>query len=141
MSVNFTIKEGLHNTDFTAVTQLLANAHWSQGISQAEVEKAAANSALVVGVVDESGRQIGFARVVSDKTRFAYLMDVIISEEFRDAGIGEKMIFYILEHPEFTDVYQWMLITTYAHDFYEKCGFVRTTRANDLMEIRRPRPR
>lgn len=127
--------------NFTAVTDLLANAHWSRGISQAEVEKAAANSALVVGVFDEADHQIGFARVVSDKTRFAYLMDVIISEACRDTGIGEAMVSYILKHPELADVYQWMLITTHAHDFYEKCGFVRTTKADDLMEIRKPRPR
>ena len=141
MDIRYTIKEGFENMDFARVTDLLANAHWSQNIPEAEVRKASSNSALVVGVFNADDKQIGFARVVSDKTRFAYLMDVIINEEMRDLGIGEHMIEYILHHPEFTDVYQWMLITTYAHDFYEKCGFVRTTKANDLMEIRSPRPR
>ena len=141
MDIRYTIKEGFEYMDFAKVTSLLAKTHWSKNIPEAEVRKASANSALVVGVFNEKDEQIGFARVVSDKTRFAYLMDVIITAEMRDLGIGEHMIEYILHHPDFADVYQWMLITTYAHDFYEKCGFVRTTKANDLMEIRSPRPR
>ena len=68
-------------------------------------------------------------------------MDVIITPELRSSGIGEQMIQYMLNHPDYTDVYQWMLVTTYAHDFYEKCGFVRTNRAENLMERVLPRNR
>ena len=137
----FTIREGLAAIDFSKVTAMLAATHWSPGITEEEVRKGAENSALVTGAFREDGTQIGYARVVSDKTRFAYLMDVIVEESCRASGIGEQMISYLLNHPELKDVYQWMLVTTYAHDFYEKCGFTRTARANDLMEIRNPRPR
>jgi ribosomal protein S18 acetylase RimI-like enzyme len=137
----FTIREGLAAIDFSKVTAMLAATHWSPGITEEEVRKGAENSALVTGAFREDGTQIGYARVVSDKTRFAYLMDVIVEESCRASGIGEQMISYLLNHPELKDVYQWMLVTTYAHDFYEKCGFTRTARANDLMEIRKPRPR
>lgn len=137
----FTIREGLAATDFTKVTALLAATHWSPGITEEEVRKGAENSALVIGAFLEDNTQIGYARVVSDKTRFAYLMDVIVEEPRRAFGVGEQMVSYLLNHPDLKDVYQWMLVTTYAHDFYEKCGFSRTSRPNDLMEIRRPRPR
>jgi len=140
MELTYRIEEGLHSMDWNRVTGMLAATHWSPDITREEVEKGARNSALVIGVFQED-TQIGYARVLSDKIRFAYLMDVIIDSEMRDQGIGEKMVEYILDHPELSDVYQWMLVTTYAHDFYEKCGFRRTSRPNDLMEIRRPRPR
>ena len=138
---HYYIKEGFAEMDFDAVTRLLAATHWSLGISRAEVEKASSNSSLVVGIFNEADEQIGFARLVSDKTRFAYFMDVIITPELRSSGIGEQMIQYMLNHPDYTDVYQWMLVTTYAHDFYEKCGFVRTNRAENLMERVLPRNR
>ena len=136
----FTIREGLSAIDFPKVTAMLAAAHWSPGISQAEVRHGAENSTLVIGAFQEDGTQIGYARVLSDKTRFAYLMDVIVEEPLRALGVGEAMIDYLLGHPELSEVYQWMLITTHAHEFYEKCGFVRTSRPGDLMEIRKPRP-
>ena len=126
--------------DFSKVIALLAATHWSPGISEAEVRKGAENSTLVIGAFQEDGTQIGYARVLSDKTRFAYLMDVIVAEPHRASGVGEAMISHLLHHPELADVYQWMLITTYAHEFYEKCGFTRTSRPGDLMEIRKPRP-
>ncbi len=136
----FTIREGLQEINFPKVTALLAATHWSPGISEAEVRKGAENSTLVIGAFLEDGTQIGYARVLSDKIRFAYLMDVIVEEPYRASGVGEAMVSYLLHHPELADVYQWMLITTYAHEFYEKCGFTRTSRPGDLMEIRRPRP-
>ncbi len=136
----FTIREGLEAIDFPKVTSMLAATHWSPGISLEEVRKGAENSTLVIGARSQDGAQVGYARILSDKTRFAYLMDVIVEEPLRSSGIGEAMVSYFLHHPELADVYQWMLITTHAHDFYEKCGFTRTSRPGDLMEIRNPRP-
>ena len=95
----FTIREGLAAIDFSKVTAMLAATHWSPGITEEEVRKGAENSALVTGAFREDGTQIGYARVVSDKTRFAYLMDVIVEESCRASGIGEQMISYLLNHP------------------------------------------
>lgn len=134
-----TIQEGFAHMDFSRVTAMLACAHWCKGIRQEEVQKAASHSALVIGAFRED-TQIGFARVVSDQTRFAYLMDVIVEPSMRDHGIGQQMVEYILSHPDLQDVYQWMLVTTHAHALYERCGFMRTKRAGNLMEILKPRP-
>lgn len=135
------ICEGLERMDMDAVNALLAQTTWSAGISRAEVEKGARNSTLVVGAFDAQGRQVGYARVVSDKTRFAYLMDVIVHPDLRDRGVGRQLVEHILRHPDLQDVYQWMLLTTRAHDFYRSLGFVPTRRADNLMEICFERPR
>lgn len=132
------IKEGIERMDFCRVTAMLAKTHWCPGISQEEVLRAASYSALVVGAfIGEE--QIGYARVVSDKTRFAYFMDVIVEEAYRKNGTGQMLVRHILEHEELKSVYQWLLYTTYAHGMYEKMGFTPTSHAQNLMEIWRGR--
>jgi len=137
--VNYTLKDRIENMDFVRVTEMLATAFWSPGIQLDEVYHGAQNSALVVGAFDVQNRQIGYARVVSDKTRFAYILDVIVDQGSRKKGIGQAMIHYILASQELKAVYQWLLITKDAHEVYKKVGFRVTERADDWMEIRRPR--
>jgi len=137
---NITIRDGFLNMDFTRVTDMLSKAFWSPGIKIDEVKKGAVNSALVVGAFTAAGRQVGYARVISDKTRFAYLCDVIVEEDYRKKGIGQDMVNHILSHRELTDVYQWLLITRDAHGVYEKSGFQPVSRPKDWLEIRHRRP-
>jgi GNAT superfamily N-acetyltransferase len=134
------VKFGYGNMNFVKVTALLTNAFWCNGITIDEVEKGAANSALVTGVFFD-GDQIGYARVISDKTRFAYVLDVIVDENFRKKGIGQLMINGMLKNVELKDVYQWLLITKDAHGVYAKSGFKKIARPDDWMEIRNVRPR
>ena len=125
--------------DFKRVTEMLTQSHWSPGIKIDEVMQGAGHSALVVGAFDSQNRQIGFARVISDKTRFAYILDVIVDESCRKQGIGQAIIKHILASQDLEAVYQWLLITKDAHEVYEKVGFKITGRAGDWMEIRKPR--
>jgi len=138
--VSCTLKDGLGEMDFTRVTEMLATAFWCPGIPIEEVCQGARNSALVVGAFDPTGRQIGYARVISDRTRFAYILDVIVDDRWRRQGIGQAMIRAILAHQDLRAVYQWLLITKDAHEVYKKVGFKVTGRASDWMEIRKPRP-
>ncbi|MGA2122591.1 MAG: GNAT family N-acetyltransferase [Methanoregula sp.] len=103
---------------------MLSKTYWSPGISKNEIEKGIRNSALVVGVYDDAGRQVGFCRVISDKTRFAYLLDVIVAEDCLHRGIGLAMVRFTVTHSDLKDVYQWLLKTSDAHGVYGKCGFV-----------------
>jgi ribosomal protein S18 acetylase RimI-like enzyme len=133
------VKDKFFEMDFDKITAMLTNAFWCKGIKKPEVIKSAKNSAICVGVF-YNNEQIGFARAVSDKTRFAYILDVIVDDNYRRQGLGQMMMKHILNHQEFVEVYQWMLITKDAHGVYNKVGFNVTQRANDLMEIRKTRP-
>jgi len=77
---------------------------------------------------------------ISDKTRLAYILDVIVDDRYRKQGIGQAMIRYILDHPELKDVYKWVLITKDAHEVYKKVGFNPISRPDDCMEIKHTRP-
>lgn len=135
----FIIRYGCGNMDFSKVTFMLSQAFWSKGIKEAEVRQGAANSALVLGFFFNN-EQVSYARVISDKTRFAYILDVYVDEKFRRNGLGQLMINSILKNDELKDVYQWLLITKDAHGVYSKSGFNPLGRPGDWMEIRKDRP-
>ena len=129
--------EDLH---ISAIQKMLSKVYWSPNITENEIVKGIKNSALAVGAYIESGDQIGFLRIVSDKVRFAYMMDVVVREDYRRQGIGRKMVDYALAHPELRDVYQWLLITADAHGVYERCGFEALKNPERWMSIMKPRP-
>jgi GNAT superfamily N-acetyltransferase len=135
----YNITFGYEYMDFYKVTEMLTTSYWSKGIKMDEVKRGAANSALVLGVFN-STEQIGYARVISDKTRFAYIMDVFVDERYRKQGIGQMMIQTILQHTALKEVYQWTLITKDAHGVYSKLGFKPLDHPESWMEIRKERP-
>jgi GNAT superfamily N-acetyltransferase len=142
MNINkgkYPITYGYEYMDFFKVTEMLTTSYWSPGINIDEVKRGAANSALVMGVF-KSTEQIGYARVISDKTRFAYILDVIVDERYRKQGIGQMMVSTILQHTALRDVYQWTLFTKDAHGVYSKMGFKPLENPERWMEIRKERP-
>ena len=138
MGVDF--KSSPENMDFGKVTQWLSEVYWSPGITRAEVEYGAVNSALVVGGFNESDEQVSYLRVVSDRVRFAYVLDVVVAIPFRGQGIGKRMMQYTLGHPHLQLVYQWALRTSGAQEFYAQLGFRRVEGSEQWMIIQQPRP-
>jgi len=134
--VDYYFKAGFDEMDFDIVTGFLTKAYWSLGIGKDEVIRAAQNSALVVGAFTGDGRQIGYLRVISDKTKFAYVLDVIVDEDRRKQGIGQAMLKYMLAHPDLKSVGKWALLTSTAHGVYRKLGFAPVDRPNDWMELK-----
>jgi len=132
------ICDGLANMDFEKVTQMLSRAKWSIGIEIEEVKQGAHNSTLVVGAFHEN-LQVGYARVISDKTRFGYIADVYVDDNFRHNGIAKRMLIYILSHDSLKDVYQWLLRSA-ANELYERVGFVPVSEPEKWMEIRNKQP-
>ncbi len=120
---DYVLKSGFNKMDFGQVTYMLKNSYRSVGLKEEDVVKGAQNSALVVGAFTREGLQVGYARVISDKTRFAYILDVYVDENHRRKQIGQNMIKYILNHPELRDVYQWALKNRDAHELHHKVGF------------------
>ena len=134
------INDHKDNRRIDDIQGLLSKVFWSPGITKNEILKGIKNSALVIGAYTEKGRQIGFLRVVSDKVQFAYLMDVVVAEDHRRQGIGQKMVKFALSHPELKDVYQWLLGTLDAHGVYKKLGFEPLKNQEKWMSIIKPRP-
>ncbi len=134
--MQITFKTGFDHIEFETVSKWLHDAYWSPGITQDEVILGAKNSSLVVGGFDEFGKQVSFLRILSDKVRFAYILDVIVDPTFRKQGIGSAMVKYAMEHPEMSLVYQWLLSTRDAHEVYAQFGFGPLENPDQWMIIR-----
>ena len=80
------------------------------------------------------GRQIGFARAVTDRATVAYLADVYVLAPFRGHGLARWMVTALVEHPELAGLRRWMLITEDAQGLYEPLGFRRVARPEHCME-------
>lgn len=117
----YVIEEGLRRTDWPRVHAWLTSSYWSPGVTREQVEKAARHSALVLSVFHDQ-EQVGYLRVISDKTRFAYLCDVWVDAAHRRRGLARAMVRYAMEHPEFSTV-SWLLATADAHGVYAPLGF------------------
>lgn len=118
--------------DIGLVHRFLAQSHWAKGIPLQVVERAIANS-LCFGLYC-GGHQVGFARVVTDRATFAYLSDVFVVEEERNAGLGQWLVKTILGHPELQGLRRWLLVTRDAQHLYRRCGFAEPAPAYTFME-------
>ncbi|MDR3149718.1 MAG: GNAT family N-acetyltransferase [Oscillospiraceae bacterium] len=133
---DITFKYGLENTDFTRVTAMLGASYWIPGVTEDKVRAAFENSAVAVAGYD-GDYQMCCCRAVSDKTRFAYIMDVYVDEQYRRKGYGQQMLKFLLKAPELETVRHITLLTRDAHKFYEKVGFSLFSRPEDLLEIKK----
>jgi GNAT superfamily N-acetyltransferase len=107
--------------DLAMIHGFLARSHWAAGIPFAVMERAIANS-LAFGLY-RGGRQIGFARVVTDHATFAYLADVFVVEAERGKRLGRHLVDAILAHPDLQGLRRWLLGTRDAQSLYRRCGF------------------
>jgi len=101
---------------------LSGESYWAKNIPRDVVEKSIANS-LCFGLYHHN-KQIGFARLITDKATFAYLADVFIISEYRGKGLSKWMIQVIHAHPELQGLRRWVLATQDAHGLYEQFGWM-----------------
>jgi len=99
---------------------LVNKSYWAKYRTREQIEKSINNS-LCFGVYD-AGRQIGFARAVTDYSVMYWLCDVFVDEEYRGQGIGKLLVESVVNHPELKDL-NGVLATRDAQGLYEKYGF------------------
>ena len=122
--------------DLDIIHGYLARSYWAQAVPR-EVVAAAIRGSLCFGLYT-GGRQVGFARMVTDAATFAYLADVFVLEEHRGQGLGKWLIECVLAHPPLQGVRRLMLATRDAHGLYRQFGFAPLGHPERLMEITRP---
>lgn len=121
--------------DLKVIHGFLTSSYWATGRTVEQVQATIDNS-LCFGVYVD-GRQIGFARVLTDTVAFAYLMDVFILEEYRGKGYAKILLKEIFSHTKLVDVQKWLLGTTDAHALYRQFGFTELSHPERLMELKK----
>ncbi len=130
---NYTISTDKTKLNIDSVVLLLAQTYWASERTKKVINLSIKNS-LCFGLYDGE-KQIGFSRVVTDYAIFAYLCDVIITEEYRGKGLGKWLVESIMLHPQLKDLKRWLLATRDAHGLYKKFGWKVVETPNTWMEI------
>jgi GNAT superfamily N-acetyltransferase len=113
---------------------LRERSYWAREVTREIVDRSVENS-LCFGIY-LNGKQIGFARVVTDYATFAWLADVFVVEEKRGQGISKKLVAALLAHPRLQGLRRFMLGTRDAHGLYAQFGFKPLAHPERFMEIR-----
>jgi GNAT superfamily N-acetyltransferase len=129
----FEISTDKSRLDLEMIHRFLSEkSYWAKNRTLEQTKTAIENS-ICFGLYEER-RQIGFARVVTDKATFAYLGDVFVLDEFRGEGLGKWLMETVISHPEIQGLRRWVLATRDAHGLYEQFGFTELKFPDRWME-------
>ena len=132
----FVISTDQSRLDLNAIHAFLTRSYWSEGISRGRVARSVSES-LAFGLFD-AVRQIGFARVITDRATFAYLCDVYVLAEYRGRGLGKWLMEVVRSHPDLQGRRRFVLVTRDAHSFYSRYGFKALANSDGYLEICHP---
>jgi len=133
---NFLISDDKASLQLNVIHGYLTGSYWSEGISKKLVATAISNSMCFGLYLND--RQIGFARVITDKAVFAYLADVFILPEYANRGLGTTLINFIMQHKDLQGLRRFMLCTLDAHGLYKKFAFTAVDSPQSMMQISKP---
>jgi len=130
-STEIVVSTDLARVDREWVCREIQNSYWARSRTREQIIRSLEHSlcfSLLMGP-----QQVGFARVITDFSTFAYLCDVLIQSEFRRRSLGQYLLRKVLADPRLESV-KWLLRTQDAHGLYQKFGFTRTYRPERYME-------
>lgn len=114
------IINGFNEEHLPHIVSTIHTQYWAVNTAPELIEKAIRNSFCFSVLLN--GSTIGFARVVSDCARFAWLGDVFILPEHRGKGYSKLLCTHIFSDVRFRSC-NWMLGTKDAHGLYAQFGF------------------
>jgi GNAT superfamily N-acetyltransferase len=128
----FVISTDRTRLDLQLVHAYLSTSYWAAGMPRAILERAIANS-VAFGIYHD-GRQVGFARAISDLATYAYLSDVFVIEAYRGRGLSTWLMECILDHPDLQGLRRFALFTRDAQGLYERYGFAPARGSSTYLE-------
>jgi len=128
---NYTISTDKSKLDPAVIHGYLRRSYWAENIPLEIVKKSIENS-FCFGVYN-AGKQIGFARVITDHATFGYLADVFILEEERGKGLSKWLMECILAHEQLQGLRSFSLMTQDAHSLYARYGFRNIPKPENFM--------
>jgi GNAT superfamily N-acetyltransferase len=118
----YVVSDDAARLDVDLIHRFLAEeSYWAEGRPREMVERSLANS-INLGLY-EGDRQLGFARVITDRATFAWVCDVFVLREGRGRGLGTWLMECVVQHPELKSLRRILLATRDAHDIYRRVGF------------------
>lgn len=114
---------------------LSTDAYWALDRPR-ELHDRAVASSLNFGLYESiSGRQVAYARLVTDYSTFAWLCDVYVCRDDRGKGLGTALVEAIADHMAPSGLNRLTLATKDAHGVYEKIGFRKLVAPEQWMTL------
>jgi predicted GNAT family N-acyltransferase len=121
---NFSIIEQPDDRQTIQLLDLIRKTWWG-GERTLDNIKTMLNSCMSFGLVENSTQDlIGYARVLTDEIKYAFIFDVVVDESFRGKGFGDLIMRAIFSHPKLVGIKNFEL--TCAPDmmgYYKRFGF------------------
>ena len=127
-----TISTDKSKLQMEVIHKFLTKAYWAKGRTIEEVKKSIEHCLCFGVYLDE--KQIGFARIATDFTVFAYILDVFILPEYQGNGYSKQLMKAINEEPQLKSCKVWMLKTSDAHGLYKQFGYSELKHPEKVME-------
>lgn len=107
---------------------------WAKGRQLPDVQKMLKNSDIIVALCEPQTEQIlGFSRILTDYVYRAFLLDVVIRDNYRQQGLGKMLMEAIVNHPDLKEIEGLILFCqSEVIPFYQKWGFLGKS---DKLEI------
>ena len=115
------ITDARDGVDVDFVERMLRGSYWAAERTREAIETSIACS--IPFSIFEGDRQVAFARVLTDRSTFAWIADVIVDPETRGRGLGKQLVQSLLVHPDVAPAQQKLLRTKDAHGLYAQYGF------------------
>ena len=97
--------DAIDDSQLPQLQELFRTAWWMASRTEAETTRVLQHSDLVFAVVHSSSRQVlGFARVLTDYTHIALVLDVVVDPGHQGAGYGAVLMDAITQHPSLENV-------------------------------------
>ena len=123
--------------DFALIHAFISGeSYWAKDIPKETLRRALAHSICYSGHID--GRQVAFARAVTDQATFAYLADVFVVPEHRGHGHGRALVAALMADPRLQGLRRWHLVTRDMQPLYGQFGFTALTQPERHMQKHDP---
>jgi ribosomal protein S18 acetylase RimI-like enzyme len=109
--------------DLEKLIHLFQQAGWHDKINKARIKSMIEHSNIIVTAWDNK-EMVGFARCTTDYTFNGQINNVVVDENYRNQGIGKKLINRILESSD--KVTYILRADPGSIDFYKKLGFIES---------------
>src|SRR4051812_30621957 len=135
MADEFTVIDRVDAALRDDLVSLFQSAWWTAARTPEAIERMLDGSEVVVGLIDSaSGRLIGFARAITDRTFLAVVLDRIVALDFRGSGLGARLMDELLSRPALADVDSIELVCQpELTAFYRRWGFTDAVGRSTLM--------
>jgi GNAT superfamily N-acetyltransferase len=133
--VEVTVSDSFATERLPELMALFAEQWWIKDRSVEDVAAMLEHTDLIAAVTDtDTDDLLGFARVITDFTFVAVLLDVIVAEASRGNGFGALLMNALVDHPRLAQVESLELSCQKSLEaFYARWGFTARVGGSRLM--------